>query len=88
MDNRTVELRRDARLKIVAWAISIVELDKSREADSDVLYGWELEDRAAALLAELEPVIAEYAPPPGRILRALKYGNRADSHSREVRGLA
>lgn len=72
MDNRILELKSEARGKVVDWAEAVVALAQSRE-----VYGWELEDRAAALLAELEPIVSEYAGPPSRILRALKYGNQA-----------
>jgi len=72
MDNRTDGLKRRARGMIVDWAEKVVEHHET----GDVM-GWELEDFAGELLAILEPVIHEYAPPPSRIVDALRYGNRS-----------
>jgi len=67
MSNRTEELRERARGLIIE-ALRAAEL---RQGCTD--YGY----YAERLLAELEPVIFEYAPPPARIVQALRYGNQA-----------
>jgi len=63
----TNELRRKAR-NLIIKQLNAAEM---RQHCTD--YGY----HADILLAQLEPIIFEYAPPPARILQALKYGNQA-----------
>ena len=58
----TDELRRQARGMIVDWAEMVVGLHEAGD-----VFGWELDDLAAGLLAKLEPVVFEYAPLEGEL---------------------
>jgi len=67
MATMTSELKEKARHLIIEQ----LKAAEMRQGCTD--YGY----HADVLLGQLEPVIFEYAPPPARILQALKYGNQA-----------
>jgi len=75
-DNRIAALRLEARRELVAWAKGIIA-----QHDAQMLGGFDLEACADVLLMQLEPMIAQYAPPPARIVEALRYGNQSGGGS-------
>jgi len=72
MTTTTSELKETARAMIIGWMVAIIERHERHGLD-----GTDYRDCADILLDELEPVIFEYAPPPARILQALRHGNQS-----------
>lgn len=70
---RTGETSKEQAQHLIADELRAAETRKAG-ADCD-LY-------AERLLARLEPVIFEHAPPPARIVQALRYGNQAPGPAR------